>query len=157
MFSWLSLAILATPVAPDALDCRLQDGGAWGPGERDVSAVVCRGRTGFFVPSLEYRSIIDVEKSEPYRLLEEELHVADAQLAELRLAVSAGDKATEGWEQLAESRGVQRDDALKEVVELKVERDERWSPLTWMAVGAGVLLVVEVVALVAAERAGLFE
>lgn len=157
MFSSLALAILVTQAQPEPVACHLQTGGEWGPGERDVSAVSCRGRDGFFVPSLEYRSIIDVEKSEPYRLLEEELRVVDAQLAELRLAASAGDKAIEGWKQLAESRGEQRDAALKEVVALKIERDERWSPLAWMAIGAGVLLVVEVTALVAAERAGLFD
>lgn len=135
MWSWLALAIAAAP-QPD-LACSLQPGGEWATGPREVSAVSCEGRAGFFVPSLEYRAILDPRESEPYRLLEEELRLSKLESAELRSAISMGELSSARWKELYAIERIARVESQEEARNLRAS----WSPGTWVAVGAGVGLV----------------
>lgn len=93
MPTWLLLIMLAAPDALPAerltLDCRLQTGAGWNTNPGDVSAIRCVGVDGFFVPSPTYRLFRRPEESEAYRLIDEELRLAKAELNERTLEAKA--------------------------------------------------------------------
>lgn len=127
---WTSLALAALVLAQPE-PCRLQDGADPPREPADVAAVSCWGRPGFFVPSLEYRRLVALERDG------ERLALSLRESEQLRVALSAAETSALRWREVAD-----RDRADK--LELARERDELAqrladdSPASWFAIGAGV-------------------
>lgn len=156
MLSSLTLATLgAAALLPANLNCRLQPNASWNTGARDVSAVICEGRRGFFVPSAEYRDLVRPEKSRVYRLLESELKLATSESDALRKSAALSAAALKEWKDLAAfHRGKWREaeddvQAMAQDVAAAAERGWYESPVLWAAVGA--LTVAVVVALTSGD------
>lgn len=149
MPSWLIFATLLSAAAPSAkLDCSLQKGATWNEGSDEVSAVRCNGRKGFFVPSAEYRRLIDVEENPAYKLLEKELKLAEKEIASLRKAISDGDGALEKWKDLAKfnrKNWLEAEDDVQAIAKDVQEAARRkWyeSDPLWFTLGALTVAVV---------------
>jgi len=150
----LILLTFAT-LAAGSLDCRLQPNAAWNTGARDVSAVICEGRRGFFVPSAEYRSLIKPQESKVYRLLERELELATSESDALRKSIDSSASALQEWKDLAafhKGKWREAEDDIQAMAKDVADAAERgWyeSPVLWAAVGA--LAVAAVVALTSGD------
>lgn len=132
---WLVLTMLAAGIDAVHVPCLLQSGAEWNPG--GVSAIECNAETGFFVPSLEFRGLLDPRNSEPYKLLEREHALALRENEALEGLVHTSERVAERWKDYAgeiEQRWVQAEDALSSA---EVDGRSAWyeSPLFWFPVG----------------------
>lgn len=124
------------------LACTLQAGEVWatdGP-----VAVTCNEISGFFVPSSLYREMRDTKEHEAYRLIVEELRLAELQIGELKSANASADRtieqmtrATSGYEKAWRATDEALDHAMK-----AAERSWTESPVLWFAIGFGVAIGV---------------
>lgn len=139
----LTTSVLAQPSVD--LSCVLQEGAAWNEGARNVSAVVCNDRSGFFVPSSEFRAMRRPQDSQVYKLLERELAIADKEIESLNKSIAAGDEALQKWKGIADHNETNWRAAENDVQEMRddvaeaAERSWYESPLLWMGIGAGVV------------------
>lgn len=137
---WSSLAFATLALAQPEL-CELQPGAAWPSDERHVAALACRGRPGFFVPSLEYRRLAALEA------VGDQLALATAEAKELRIALAAAETSALRWREVADRDRADKLEAARQRDEL-AERIAEDSPATWFAwgalAGAGAVAVVVV-------------
>ncbi|NJO82037.1 MAG: hypothetical protein HC828_04060 [Blastochloris sp.] len=166
--TWLLLTTLvapdALPAEPLAVSCRLQAGAAWNDGPEDVSALRCGGVDGFFVPSLVYRQLRRPQESEAYRLLDQELQLAKAELHERtqeslaagRVAESSrqlADRCWAGWEQSADGLAKGYEALAAGQKSLADERAEDGSsPVLWFGVGVAVGVLAILAGAIALEK-----
>jgi hypothetical protein len=139
----VALALAPVP-RPDSLECSLQTGAAWNEGSSEVSAVVCNGKAGFFVPSSLYRTLRDPTKARAYQLLERELELADKEIGSLRRANESldfalkavrrsSDRFERSWREAEEDARQARQDARE------ATHDSWLGDILWFLGGAGVV------------------
>lgn len=121
--TWILLAFAT--LAP-AEPCQLQPGAAPPTRPADVAAVTCWGRPGFFVPSREYRRLLEDEDAAG------ELRLLERENLELRVALSASSSAARSWKEIADHELTAR--LRVEHVLREKERDET-DPAVWLALG----------------------
>lgn len=153
---WLSTTTVAALLLLDpgsrALECALQPNAEWSASPEAVSAIVCQGVPGFFVPSPLYRLIRDPTKSTEYRLLDQELQISQSIITESK----ALDQIRE--RQLTETRADAEmyrrryletldkfDDASARLVELSVPKWHQ-SRALWLSVGVALTLTAVAIA-----------
>lgn len=152
MLIWRALTALAVasalPWASSAqpLKCALQRDAVWNDGPEAVSAIICNGVPGFFVPSPLYRRLRRPSESPEYKLLDRELQLSTKETEAVREGLARAESALKRWKDIADADHTRWLDAegryQKQLVQTAQAGQRAWHEARSLWIAVGVLLTL---------------